>query len=422
MGAVTRRRPAAASEALGRRHKPDYWLLIVCALLLAIGLVVVYSISPALAIEKDVTNNFFVNRQLLAIGLGVTIFVIASRIPLEVWKKLGVPLLVVAGAVTLVALLLPVNAQYPAHRWIRIGGLSFQSVELLKFAFLVWVASFLAWQASRGLLADRKATFQPLGIVLGVAAVVVAFVQSDLGSAGVIIAMGVMMVFVAGMPMKRILIGLVAIVLLCTIAVAATPYRRDRLTAFLNPQADCLNTGYQACQALIAVGSGGMSGLGLGNSVQAFGYLPEAENDSIFAIYAEKFGFIGVTLLLGLFLVLFARLKRIMERAPDDFTRLIVTGVFAWLAVQAMVNIGAMLGVLPLKGITLPFISYGGTSVLFVMAAMGLVFQISRYTLYSVPRQTDGITGRTGYERPTQGSRDRGGIRGAYHPGSGSRA
>jgi cell division protein FtsW len=187
---------------------------------------------------------------------------------------------------------------------------------------------------------------------------------------------------------------------------------------YLNPTQDCLSTGYQACQALIAVGSGGMVGLGLGNSVQAFGYLPEAENDSIFAIYAEKFGFIGVTVLLALLLAFLARLKRIMERAPDDVTRLIVTGAFAWLATQSLINIGAMIGLLPLKGITLPFISYGGTSVVFVMAVVGLVFQISRYTLYSVPRQTEGISGRGGYEN----SSDRRRIRGAYHPGAGSRA
>jgi cell division protein FtsW len=151
--------------------------------------------------------------------------------------------------------------------------------------------------------------------------------------------------------------------------------------------------------------------------VQAFGYLPEAENDSIFAIYAEKFGFIGVTLLLALFLAFFARVKRVMERAPDDFSRLLVTGILVWLATQSLINIGAMLGVLPLKGITLPFISYGGTSVVFVMALVGIVFHISRYTLYSVPRQTESISRRTTYEN----TGDRRRNRGAYHPGSGSR-
>jgi cell division protein FtsW len=360
----------------------------------------------------------------VAIALGLGIFIITSRIPLEMWKKLGVPLLIIAGVATVIALLLPVNANYPAHRWIRLGSLSFQSVELLKFAFLIWTAGFLAVQAQRGLLSDAKATLRPLAIALGVAAIIVAFIQSDLGSAGVIIAMASIMVFVAGMPVKRLVIGLVAIVLLCTVAITATPYRRDRLHTYLNPQADCLNTGYQACQALMAIGTGGIIGLGLGKSVQAFGYLPEAENDSIFAIYSEKFGFIGVSVLLALLLALFARLKNIMERAPDDFTRLIVAGVFGWLAVQAMINIGAMLGMLPLKGITLPFISYGGTSILLVMAAMGLVFQVSRYTLYSVPRQSDVTHGGRGYDRTAQleNRGDRRRFRGAYHPGASGRS
>jgi cell division protein FtsW len=421
MGAVTRRSPLSSQPQGQRRHRPDYWLLILSALLLAIGLIVVYAISPALAIEKQVSGNFFVTRQLVAIGLGIIIFAVTANIPVERWRQFGKPLLIVAGLATLLALVLPVNAKYPAHRWIRLGSLSFQSVELLKFALLVFLAVFLSRRIAEGKVTDYKATLRPLGAVLAIVGIVVAFIQSDLGSTGVIVAMMGMMVFVAGMPMRKVMLATAAIALLATAAIAATPYRRDRLTAFLNPNAaNCASsvTGYQACQARIAVGSGGMIGLGLGKSVQAFGYLPEAENDSIFAIYAEKFGFIGVTVLLAIELVFFARVKRIMERAPDEFTRLLVTGVFAWLAVQTLMNVGAMIGVLPLKGITLPLISYGGTSVLFVMAAIGLTFQISRYTLYSVPRQTEMLSGRNNYEN----SGDRRRVRGAYHPGAGSRA
>jgi cell division protein FtsW len=194
------------------------------------------------------------------------------------------------------------------------------------------------------------------------------------------------MAFVAGLPLKRvfqiggiILIGLI-------LAISSTPYRRERLQAYLHPEANCQGSGYQACQALIAVGSGGVIGLGLGSSVQAYGYLPEAANDSIFAIYAEKFGFIGSVALLGVFVAFFARLKSIAERSEDDFARLLVIGVLAWLSVQTLVNVGAMIGLLPLKGITLPFISYGGTSVVFTAAAVGLAFQASQYTSFQVAR------------------------------------
>jgi cell division protein FtsW len=198
------------------------------------------------------------------------------------------------------------------------------------------------------------------------------------------------MAYIAGLPMRRILmIGGVLLIALI-LAVSVTPYRRDRLQAYLHPEANCQSSGYQACQALIAVGSGGIIGLGLGSSVQAYGYLPEAANDSIFAIYAEKFGFIGSVALLAVFVAFFARLKSIAERSEDDFSRLLVIGVLAWLSVQTLVNVGAMIGLLPLKGITLPFISYGGTSVVFTAAAVGLAFQASQYTSFQVPRGSSG--------------------------------
>jgi len=402
-------------EAQSRRHKPDYLLLVISALLLCVGLVVVYSISPGLAVEKEVSGSYFINRQLLAVGLGIVAFAVTASMPLSIWGRLQRPLLIGAVVAALGVRLLgeEVNG---AYRWIQVGGFSFQAAELIKFALLVWLAGFLAQRIKEGALSDFTQTFRPLLIALLALGIVVAGVQSDLGSTGVMVAMVGIMAFVAGIPMKRVLaIGGIVLVV-AVMAIAASDYRRDRLTTFLNPTQDCLSTGYQACQALIAVGSGGLMGLGLGNSVQAYGYLPEAENDSIFAIYAEKFGFVGVAVLLGLFLAFFSRLKRIIERAPDNFTRLLVTGVFVWLSVQAIINIGAMVGLLPLKGITLPFISYGGTSVLFIMAAVGLVFQISRYTLYSIPEEGS-VKGGSPYEN----SSDRRRVRGAYHPNSGSR-
>lgn len=393
MGVVQRRGWGAFSRqsdvAATRRHRPDYWLLVIGAALLAVGLIVVYSISPGLAAEQGSDGAFrLVYKQLVAVGLGVAAFLATASIPVKVWERLQTPLLA-AAAVSVVAVRVFGEEVNGAYRWIHIGGLSFQSVELIKFALLVWLAGFLVARIREGNLGDFKQTFRPLLIVLGILAFVVAGVQSDLGSTGVAVLMMVAMAFVAGLPMRNIVLIGIGIVVVAGLAIVTSEYRQNRLTTFLNPTADCLDTGYQACQALIAVGSGGMAGLGLGNSVQAFGYLPEAENDSIFAIYAEKFGFIGVTVLLGLYLAFFARIKRVMERAPDDYSRLLVVGIFTWLAVQTIINIGAMLGVLPLKGITLPFISQGGSSVVFVMALTGIVFQVSRYTLYSAPRQTD---------------------------------
>jgi cell division protein FtsW len=305
-----------------------------------------------------------------------------------------------------------------AYRWIQVAGFSFQAAELIKFALLVWIAGFLTARWREGRLGDFRQTLRPLLIVLAAVGLVVGGLQSDFGSMAVMFAIIGAMTIVAGMPMSRILAFGAVVLLLFAVAILPFEYRQQRLMTFFSPAQDCLDAGYQSCQALNAVGSGGLAGLGLGRSVQAYGYLPEAENDSIFAIYAEKFGFIGVVVLLGLFLALFARIKRVVDRAPDMFTRLLVVGVFVWLSAQAVINIGAMLGLLPLKGITLPFISYGGTSVLFVMAALGVVFHISRYTLYSIPEETGQDNGGTRHDYSGDGRR----VRGAYHANPGNRA
>lgn len=425
MGAITtgsaRAGQRAASEQVrdpsqvSRRHKPDYWLLTIVLVLLAVGVIVVYSISPALSVVSNVSPNYYVTRQLISIALGLVAFAVAANLPLTKWRQFAVPLLGLAVAATLLAIIMPVNPNYPAHRWVRLGGFSFQSVELLKFALLIWLAGLLHDRMHGVRVPNPQELVKPLVIAFGSIGLVVAGIQSDLGSMGVIIAMFVAMLFVAGVPLKRLAMigGIIAIGLV--LAVAAIPYRRARLMTFLHPAADCQDSGYQACQALIAVGSGGMVGLGLGSSVQAYGYLPEAANDSIFAIYAEKFGFIGSAVLLALFAALFARIRAIAERTQDTFTRLVVVGVFVWLSVQSVINIGAMIGLLPLKGITLPFISYGGTSVIFSLAAVGILFQASRYTAYSRISQSKG-RGEV-YDNRPNGRR----VRGAYHPHIGNR-
>lgn len=369
---------------VSRKHAPDYLLLILTLALLAVGLIVVYSIGPALAMGSETAGMSFVTRQVIAIGLGLVLFFVASRVPMRLWQKFCIPLLVVAGIATIIALVMPVNPDYPAHRWIRIGGFSFQSVELLKFALVLWLAGFLVQQADRGQLNSVTNTWRTLLLVFVGAGIVVAGLQHDLGSAAVIMAVMLSMLFMAGASMKYVSIIIAVVIVGGLFFISSTEYRRQRVTTFFNPSINCAESksGYQACQALIAVGSGGMTGLGLGNSVQAYGYLPKAENDSIFAIYAEKFGFIGTTVLLGLFLALFSRMKRIADGAPDMYSRLVVVGIMVWLSSQALVNIAAMIGLLPLKGITLPLISYGGSSVLMVLMALGVVFQISKHTTF----------------------------------------
>ncbi len=412
------RRPHNIGGAMQRRHRPDYWLLIISLVLAVVGLIVVYAISPGLSAQKHVGENYYVGKQLVAIGLSIIAFIAVSQIPLKYWRHMEKPL-ILSAIVASIAVRLFGERVNGAYRWVQIGGLSFQAAELIKFAVLLWLAGFLTDRFRNNELKDYHKTLRPMMIALGIIGVVVAVLQSDLGSTGVLVAIMATMSFVAGLPLKRIAIVGAIILIGTTLAIASSGYRRERLGTFLNPTRDCQSSGYQACQALIAVGSGGMFGLGLARSVQAYGYLPEAANDSIFAIYAEKFGFVGSTILLGLFFVLFARLKFIIERTPDIYSRLLVSGVLAWISTQAIINIGAMLGLLPLKGITLPLISYGGTSLVFVAAAMGLVFNISRYTTYSVLTKSTDTNREGSYEGKDFAGRRR--VRGAYHPTFGSR-
>ncbi len=394
-----------------RRHKADHWLLILGALLVTVGLIVVYSISPGLAASQNVSQGYFVTKQIIDVLLGVVAFTAATFIPISFWKRAIKPLAIAAGISALVVMLTPVNALYPAHRWIRLGSYSFQVAELIKLVLILWTANFLTKQWREGKLADFNKTLKPLLIIMAVVGVIVAKFESDLGSTGVMVAIIGLMAFTVGIPLKRVATIAVVILALLVLAISSSAYRRDRLTTFLHPETNCQDSGYQACQALISVGSGGLMGLGLGYSVQAYGYLPEASNDSIFAIMAEKFGFIGTVSILVIYGAFITRLKQIIERTSDQFSRLVVVGVLAWLSTQAFINIGAMLGLLPLKGITLPLISQGGTSLIFLAAALGLIFQISRYTSYSnVEPKT--ISGNT----PTHGSSNGRRVGGSYNP------
>lgn len=362
-----------------RGHRPDYMLLVLAAGLLAVGLIVVYSVSPGMSVLSGVSEVYYVSKQLIAITLGTIAFFALSKIPYKLLSRVILPLAIIS-LITSIAVRIVGDEINGAYRWIQVGGISFQPAELVKFTLLIWLADLLARRKSENKLDSFDKTIKPILLVLGTIAVGIGILQSDLGSTVVMVGMVASMMFISGVPFAKLVkIGLIILVGVA-ILVIPSEYRRGRVATFLNPAADCQNTGYQSCQALIAVGSGGMFGLGLARSVQAYGYLPEAANDSIFAILAEKFGFIGVSIIIAMFATLFVRLTRIVERAPDDFSKYLVTGVVSWFSVQAIINIGAMLGLLPLKGITLPFISYGGTSLLFVMGALGLVFQISRYS------------------------------------------
>jgi len=367
-----------------RRHKPDYGIILLSGLLLLFGLVVMFAVSPALTQrlgEEGLSDNHFFYRQGIFVIAGALAFWIAAVLPLKWWRTIQ-PLLITAGLASSLLLLVPgVGTEFNgAVRWIDLGFFTFQPAELLKLALILYMATFLAEKIRLNKLNDRNETILPLLMILGVLSLVVLILQRDLGTMVALVSILFTMLYASGMKFVP-LTKLISIVAAGAVAaVVLFPHRLSRLLTFINPESDVEGTGYHINQALIAIGSGGLWGKGLGRSVQVFGYLPEAANDSIFAIIAEKFGFVGSVLVILLYGALFWRLVRLIDRAPNDYFKLLVAGVFGWIVSHTVINIGAMLSLLPLTGITLPLLSLGGTSMVLIMAALGLAFNISRYS------------------------------------------
>jgi cell division protein FtsW len=261
-----------------------------------------------------------------------------------------------------------------------------QPAEILKFGLLVFTAGFLGMRVKQGLVNDLNKTLIPLGTLVLLAVVYIIGFQQDMGTGIAMLSIIASIMMVSGINKKvGVMLGIGAVVLGLLLIVVA-PHRIERVTTFLAGD-DSMTSGnadanYHINHAKIALGSGGFSGVGIGNSVQATGYLPEAINDSVFAIMGETFGFVGLTVILLLFTALLMRLLRITDHLPDIWMKLVVAGVFGWLASHVILNVAAMIGVFPLTGITLPLLSFGGTSMIFIAGALGLAFQLSRYTVH----------------------------------------
>jgi len=358
---------------LSIKHKPDSILLGISAALLFVGILILTSVSSSFSLDKFGTTFYFLNHQIL-LGLipGLIAGTIAFFIPLDLFRKFSLPLLLI-NMVLLVMVFLPVigSAGQSAYRWIYLGPLSFQPSELLKLTLILYIA---AWLASK-----KDQTLLPFVTIMGVIGLFL-ILQPDISTLGIIGITTVIMYFMARTPVWHTLLmiagGFAALVALIQIA----PYRASRLAVFLDPSLDPLGKGYQVKQALIGIGSGGLTGVGLGLSFQKFGILPEPVSDSIFAVFSEEVGFIGAFLLVALFLAFAWRALVIARRTENLFARLTATGITIWITVQAFVNMGAMLGILPLTGIPLPFISYGGSALATELLAVGILLNISKKT------------------------------------------
>ena len=369
--------PGGRSAARSPRLLLDTWLIgaVFCVLLL--GLVMVMSASMPYS-ERTLGDPFaFVQKQMVFAVLGCVCGVVAFSLRSDLWDRIGLVLLLFAFAILVLVLIPGVGVSVNgARRWLRLGGLSFQASELARLFILIYVCSY-AVRHREELRTSLMGVLKPMGLLMLAAALLLA--EPDLGGATVLVATGAFVLFVAGMPWKYVLGGIALGGLAFTAAALGEGYRARRLWAFLNPWDDPYESGYQLTNSLIAIGRGEWLGVGLGASVQKLSYLPEAHTDFVFAVLAEELGLVGVLAVLALFLVLVwrsARIAQLAAQAGQMFQAYLAASFGVWLGLQAFVNIGVNMGVLPTKGLTLPLMSYGGTSLLVTLLWLGIVLRI----------------------------------------------
>lgn len=363
-----------------REKRPDYVFAIMLAVLLFLGLVMVTSASGPVAYQKFGDTYWYLKHQLLY-GLlpGAVLFMITSRVDYRRWRALAAPLLV-ASVILLVLVFVPgIGADWGTSRsWINIGGFSLQPAEIVKLTFLFYLAAWLEARGEEG-VRDVSSGLLPFLGVLGLLGVLIVL-QPDLGSLLVLVAMALVVYFLAGAPWPHLFGIVVGGFGVLAILIKSAPYRAARFMTFLHPELDPTGIGYHINQAFLAIGSGGLFGVGLGHSRQKYLYLPEVVGDSIFAVMAEELGYVVMVMVLALLLVFIMRGLQIARNAPDMFGKFIVAGVMGWIFFQTLFNVGSMLGLLPITGLPMPLVSYGGTALMVVMAAMGVIFNISRHT------------------------------------------
>lgn len=405
--------------AIIRKHKSDLVILFTTLGLMALGLIVIYAIGPMRANVLNSTygsnydSNFFFVGQLRSVGLSLLAFFAAFKwIPYKYIKKTAKPIMIIALALSGLLWILSmigsslVKCELGECRWFNFGGLSFQPAELLKLAMVIYLADFLARKREEGVIGKWQEFWVPLIIICGISLFLVVIAQGDLGTGVALIAIIFGMLLISGVPAKQYLIMLAVVLAVAVGSVVTSSHRMERVDAWLTTLTggESTDSTYHVENAMLAIGTGGMFGVGVGNSVQATGYLPESINDSVFAIMGETFGFVGLFLIIAVFGIMLLHMLKVADNTPAISDRLLITGVFSWTLAQVVVNIMAMTSLVPVTGITLPLLSYGGTSMIFIAFAIGLVLQLSCYTSREVSKNED-ISSRRG-------------VRGTHHSGS----
>jgi cell division protein FtsW len=355
----------------------DTILLTIVLTLLLGGFVILASASISISDNAAGNPFFYIQRQLVAATLGAVAGGVCLFIPMRVWQNLG-PLMLFAGMALLVVVLVP-GIGYEVNgstRWVRIGIMNLQVSEPARLCFLMYLAGYLV-RRNKSLREEFVGFLRPM-LVLTVACILL-LKEPDFGAAIVLLATALTMLFVAGARIRDFVVFFSTAVLAMVALAITSPYRMKRLTGFLDPWSDQFDSGYQLTQSLIAIGRGEWFGVGLGDSVQKLFYLPEAHTDFVFAVFAEEFGLLGSLLLIALFLALLWRIFKLGIRAADAerfFEAYMAIGLGTWLGLQAFINVGVNMGLLPTKGLTLPLISYGRSSLIVTMICIGLLLRI----------------------------------------------
>lgn len=370
------------------QRKPDYSLLTVVGMLVPLGLVMVYSASFMRAYADTGDQLYYTWRQMIAALIGTVGLLVAQRIDYRVWRRFSVHLMAGTLFLLLLTLILPASMTEAngARSWIRIGAFSMQPSEIAKLTLVIYFADWLSRRGEK--LTNVTYGLVPFALMLGVVCGLV-MLGRDLGTTIVLVLIAGIVYFTAGANVLHVIgASLVAgSAFWGLINIAA--YRQERIAAWIDPFAHYQGAGYQPVHALYALASGGLFGVGIGQARQKFFWLPEAHTDAIFAIIGEEFGLIGTLFVVTCFLVIAYRGMRIAGRSPDPFAALLATGITVWLVFQALINIAVVTTLIPFTGLTLPFISYGGTSLTVCMTAVGIVLNISRYASNPSPGATD---------------------------------
>ncbi len=354
----------------------NYTVLLIVLILVVIGLLAVSSASVVLSFDRFGNNFHYLTGQLVYALLGLVAMTVTTMLDYRFWHRIAYPLLVVTLVLLLIVLIPGIGREIGGSRaWIYLGPISFQPAELVKLTFLLYLAAWLERQGEG--IRHWQSGFGPFLTIMAILGLLI-MLQPDLGTLTVIFAIAAAMFFTAGSSFLQIGASIIGVSGLVALLVRIAPYRLQRFLTFLSPGKDCLGSGYQICQSLLGIGSGGWFGLGFGQSRQKYLYLPQAHTDSIIVIMTEELGFLRVTAIIIAFAALGWCGYRIAQTAPDMFGRLVAVGITSWIIFQSFVNIGANIGLIPLTGVTLPFISAGGSSLIVTLAAVGVLLNISK--------------------------------------------